>query len=228
MEPTANPTQPQQPAPEQPQQPQPQPQPPQPQPTPAVDPEIAQMRTRLAELETAEAKRQADAREAQAADLVQKGRAEEVAKHYQERLDGESKRFNDLMDRTRGAEKARTITAELSGHQLAYPEASADLLTLWANDFETIDTPDGGFSVREKTSLRPASEVVKERLASPRWSSYVAATSRGGGGTVAPGALPTGQSEAPAANLGEHIARQWNGRTQPRGMVGLHGKPSQN
>lgn len=221
------PRQPQQPQPQQPQQPAPQ-QPPAAPPTPTVDPEIAHIREELSKYKAAEAADNAAKAQAEAKRLVDAGRAEEVAKHYQAQLDAERREKASFLDRYRNAEKSRTITAALSGHQLAHAEAATDLLNLWANDFEVIDTPDGGLSVREKTSLRPAVEVIKERLASPRWSPYVAATSRGGGGPLAPGALPTGQTETPAANLGEHLLSQWNGRAQTRGMAGLHAKTTHN
>lgn len=202
---------------------------------PAVDPVIAQRLARLAELEAAEVQRQTEARQAEAQRLVQSGRAEEVARHYQTELETERQRYSELMSRTRNAERDRVLTGALAGRQLSYPEAAQDLLRLWADDFEVADGPNGGFVVRDRASMRPASEVIAERLGQPRWAGFLAPTSRGGDGARPAGAAPTllPNGQAPR-NLGEVIMAQFQARQgqPPSGVrmgVGLIGpRPQSN
>lgn len=165
-------------------------------PAPASDPaaaELARLRARLAELETAEAERQRQAASKTEADLVAKGKAEEVRQYYQAEVEKREAALRELEARTRSSERSRAIAAALTGRPLSYPEAAADLAKLWADDFEVRDASDGSFAVVCKVSLRPADQVIAERLASPRYAAYLKAEARGGalaGGQPLPTQLP--------------------------------------
>lgn len=162
--------------------------------TPAVDTAAIQ---ELAALRAFKAEREAEARTLAEKKAVESGQAERVKEFYAKEVADREAKLADMDTRVRTAEKGRALSGALSGKPLI-EFASDDLQALWANDFEVVDGPHGGFVARCKTTLRPVSEVVAERLASPRYAGFVQAASRGGsgnsgGGAASPTPAQTGQ-----------------------------------
>jgi hypothetical protein len=192
--------------------------PPTPAPAAAHDAALAELTRNRAELETyraADAQRAAVARAEQEAKLVQKGQAEEVKNFYTKELAEKEKAFQALQERTRSAEKGRALSQALAGKGLSYPEAVADLQTLWANDFEVVDGPNGEFIVRDKASLRPADQVVAERLALPRYAPFLSPSSRGGGANGGGSPLPSGSGQGgEVLPYDQQVLAMWNAGKQ--------------
>lgn len=183
-------------------------------PHPAVA-ELLKLRSRLEELEQQEAERAATAAALAEQKILEQGKSETVKEYYKAEMAKRDAALAALRERTLSAERARAIATGLSGKQFAYAEAAADLQALWANDFETVDGPDGSFATRCKLSLRPAAEVIAERLASPRYAHFLRAESQGGvspgGGNAAPTVNP---ATAAPRTFEESVMAAWQARQQ--------------
>lgn len=154
--------------------------------------DLAATRARLAELEKAENDRTEQARLAEEEKLKAKGEFEKLIKQRDERLAAETKRAADAEERSKSYALDSQLAMAFSGHDL-YEGSAEDLSVLWRKDFEVVLDGDK-WAVRSKDG-RPVKDVIAERLALPRYSNHVKATSRsgasgGGGGTPAPTQTP--------------------------------------
>ena len=157
--------------------------------------ELDQLRmsqTRLAEIEAAQRA---------AAETEQQRRFQQTARENPiEALDAQRNHFEGLLQ----AERARvaqveterlnerleaTLNGSIAGLSLVgdtheeRSETARMLLAELRTGFEPVRTPDGRIEVREKVSGRPATDVLRERLASKRYALFLAPSSRGGSGS---------------------------------------------
>lgn len=118
------------------------------------------------------------------------------------------------------------LAQAFGGHDL-YEGSAEDLSELWRKDFEV--TPDGErFQVRAKDG-RTVSAVVAERLAQPRYSNHVRATSRhGAGGGAGNMPAPTqgiSQQQAPMSVSDALLIRERDRLTNAKPTRGLAYRP---
>lgn len=179
--------------------------------------ELAELRTFKAQQDLAAQQRAEQDRLAEQQRLASKGQIEDVVKAHNEQLRIAREANQSLDRRIRETERSRAITSALSGQNLSYAEAASDLQTLWANDFETVDGPNGTFISRCKTTLRPVADVVAERLATPRYARFVKAESGGGGGPSGganPAPTPNPNAPGQPATFEQQVMAAWNAARQ--------------
>lgn len=166
--------------------------------------DLAATRARLVELEKADAERERLRIEAEEKKLVEKGEFEKLIKQRDERLAAEIKRATDAEERSKSYALDSQLAMAFSGHDM-YEGSAEDLSVLWRKDFEAV--PDGAsFIVRSKDG-RPVKDVIAERLALPRYSNHVKATSRsgsGGGAGSTPAPTQTPDSSKAPTNWDEY------------------------
>lgn len=199
--------------------------PPSPPAPPAVNPlaaDLAAARARLAELEKADADRAEAARLAEEKKLTEKGEYEKLIKQKDERLAAEAKKAEASEARARSYALNSQLALALAKHDL-YEGSAEDLTKLWRDEFEAV--PDGeGFVVRAKDG-RNVADVIAERLATPRYSNHVKATSRsgsGGGDGHRPAPTPAHDPSKPV-KLEDIIAQRMQAANGTHGF-GLRGK----
>lgn len=128
--------------------------------------------------------------------MAEKGQVEEAFKIERENsakkiglVNAEAQTYlKELLDDKRSV----VITKALQGKTFvgADPQATAEMVrTLLERDVEAVRV-DGKIVVRDRASMKPAEESIKERLESPAFSVFFQATTRGGSG--ADGARPAG------------------------------------
>ncbi len=121
------------------------------------------------------------------------------------------------------AEKARTIEtswlderlstqidAVLAGRAFvgADPTATAAMVRrLLKDEIEAVRDDKGSPVIRDRKTLRPAAEYLKERLDSPDFAVFFAATNRGGAGTD--GARPAAATPNTPGNPNEEFAKMF-------------------
>lgn len=148
--------------------------------TPLIE-ELTALRLEKMERE-AEAKRQAEAnRIAETERLASAGKLKELMDRYEADRKASEEKARAAEAKFRQTVLERELAAALAGQKIR-PGTADQLMRLWRDDFEVIDSG-GRYEVRSKDMKTPA-QVAAERLASPEWDHFVLAEHRGG---AAPG-----------------------------------------
>jgi hypothetical protein len=138
------------------------------------------------------------------------------------RLIGERERLLAEREQVlRVAVRERELATALAGRPLV-PGAAAQLLKLWADEFDVVE--DGGRYRVASRDGRPASAAVADWLARPEYAHFCPPSSRGG--AAAPGAArpPSSEPAGPPGTLGEALVRRWreaNGAAPEGRPIGL-------
>lgn len=186
-------------------------------PVPA-DPVLA----RLAALEAENARyraetdrRAAEAQQAERDRLVKAGQIDALVKTHQDELAAATRRYEEFVGKARQAELSRQLTEAVASRAGLVPGAAAQLVRLWAPDFEAVDGPDGQTLVRAKGDYRPPAVVVAERLASADYAHFLGAEHRGGSGGGGNAPVPGSQGKAPVDPEQQFFA-DWRERQRAR------------
>ncbi len=125
--------------------------------------------------------------------LAEKGQVEEGLKlatsQWEAKFRDATKKYEDLETSLLSERLDASLASSFAGRQFAgeTPEsqsvAASQLRLILKPQFESFRDASGAIVVRDKASLRPAAEVVKEALASPMYAHFFAPTSRGGTGS---------------------------------------------
>lgn len=122
--------------------------------------------------------------------LADKGQIEEAFKQMQERHQAEAAKYREqaiTIEREWLRERSDTeINAVLAGRTFAGadPQATAAIVRrLLSDEVEAVRDAQGNPVIRDRKTLRPAAEYLKERLEAPDMAIFFAATHRGGSGT---------------------------------------------
>lgn len=113
---------------------------------------------------------------------------DELRKSYDAKLADATKRHADLEATVSRDRVTASLADALQGRNFVgdTPEAKAGTAAmvrkLLADDFETSRDGSGNLIVRDKTTGRPAADVLKERLDSPQFAIFFAASHGGGSG----------------------------------------------
>jgi hypothetical protein len=162
--------------------------------------------------------------------LAEKGQIEEALEQQRrawERKHAEAvSRYTLLEQQVFGERKSAAIAEALQGRAFVGESAeqrsaaAAMVRRLLQDEFDTVREPSGTLVVRERASGRSAAEALRERLDSPQFAIFFAATSRGGAGGDAsrPHFAPQG---AQPGSL-EAIVDQWKVRQNQYQSFGLH------
>lgn len=162
--------------------------------------------------------------------LAEKGQIEEALEQQRrswERKHAEAvSRFTLLEQQVFGERKSAAIAEAIQGRSFVgdSPEqrtaAAAMVRKLLQDEFETVREASGALVVRERASGRPASEALRERLESPQFAIFFAATSRGGAGSDASRPYVATRGAQPGSL--EAIVDQWKDRQNQYQSFGLH------
>lgn len=153
--------------------------------------------------------------------LAEKGQVQEALNQqnqaWQRKQAEAEARFADLERRVLNDRRDAAIADALRGRTFVgdsaerKAEAATMVQQLLANDFEAARNADGTYAVREKATGRPAAEALAERLDSPRFALFQAASSKGGAGAGGD-KPPAGSGEEPKPGSLEAIAAAWKER----------------
>lgn len=157
--------------------------------------------------------------------LAEKGQVEEAFKQHREmhekKLAEEQARYASLESSLLSREKATVLAEALMGRSFASEEASTQLRQLLDMRFEASRNAAGQIEVREKGSLRPAADVMKEVIASPSYAHFFAASSSGGSGSDG-SRPPAPPQQPPAAGSLDAIVADWKSRQGQYQSFGLN------
>jgi hypothetical protein len=168
-----------------------------PEPKPAEPPKIAlsveeyqrltQSQARLAEIE-AEKRQLAEAKEQERLKaLAEKGEIEKALTTLRESKDVEIRKAIEKADALEtqilGGEKRTVITSGMFGADFRSDAAAAQVRQLLEPQFESVRDAAGQIVVRDKATLRPAADVIRERLASPDFAHFLKPSTTGGAGS---------------------------------------------
>jgi hypothetical protein len=127
--------------------------------------------------------------------LAEKGSIEEamngLRQSYEAKVQAEADRARQVETQWLGEKKVSAIAEALAGRQFAGsdPKATAAMVRrLLESEVEAVRDNAGNPVVRHQATLRPAADYLKERLESPEFAVFFAATNRGGSGSN--GAIP--------------------------------------
>lgn len=122
--------------------------------------------------------------------LALKGQSEEAlrltSERYETKLKDANKRAADVETRWLEEKRSTEVGAALAGRTFvgSDPQETARMVRrLLELEIEAVRDAKGDPVVRDKLTMRPASEYLKERLESPAFAVFFAATNRGGSGT---------------------------------------------
>jgi hypothetical protein len=170
---------------------------PAPDPKPAEAPKIAlsveeyqrltQSQARLAEIE-AEKRQLAEAKEQERLKaLAEKGEVEKALTTLRESKEVEIRRANERADALEsqilGGEKRTVVTSAMLGTEFVSEAAASQARMILDARFEATRDAAGNIAVRDKATLRPAGEVIKEWLASPESAHFRKPSTTGGAGS---------------------------------------------
>jgi hypothetical protein len=174
----------------------------------------------LAELRAfrAESERQAAAvRDAELRAQAAKGQAEaaidEITKGFEVRLQTEREARMQTEKAWLSKEKGAAIAEALAGVRFAGPdpqETAKLVRRLLEDDVEAVLGTQGNPVVRDRQTLRPAVDVLREKLASPQFAIFLDANTRGGTGSDG-ARLPATPTNADPY---EEFARQFRDRNK--------------
>lgn len=170
-------------------------------PNPAILAKLAEMERKLAESEAAERQRAEEKRLAEEKKLADKGEYEKIIKQRDEALAEERRRASEVVERTKAAERTRELAIALASGPKLVEGAAEQLMELLAGRFDVVED---GASWRVQTKdMKSPGQYVAELLATPKYSHFVAAEARGGGGGHDGGdrSLPSPRPGEPAPKL---------------------------
>jgi hypothetical protein len=192
--------------------------------------QLIEARSKLAEIEAAK-RQELEAKEtSRLKALAEKGEIERALSELRQKKDEEIREARTRVDSLEASilteRKSSTLTSSLLGTVFRSQEAAEQVNELLERRLEAVRDPvSGAVSVREKGTGRPASDFVKEWLASKAADHFLAPTTTGGagaGGTHRPGETP---KDDPTARRLEQIRAGM--AQQSRGAVGLRGQWAQ-
>jgi hypothetical protein len=162
--------------------------------------------------------------------LADKGETEQALTQLEQKWQGKytsrDQQFVDLEREYFGEKKVNAIHAQLAGVRFRSPEAATDALDKLDRRLEARRDDSGKVIVRCRETGRPASDVIKESLASPAFAHFLEPTSQGGGGVGGGGkAAPTTQPNAATADPAARRAEQLRASIEANrsGAIGLSG-----
>jgi hypothetical protein len=157
---------------------------------------LAEAERKLAEAEAAERQRAEEKRLAEEKKLADKGQYEEIIRQRDVALAEERRKAADVIERTKAAERNRELAIALASGPKLVEGAAEQLMELLSNKFDVVEEGQA-WQVRTK-DLKSPGQYVAELLATPKYSHFVAAEARGGGG-----ANPGGDQGLPSPLPGE-------------------------
>lgn len=183
--------------------------------------ELSRLQAENARFSAAEAARQAAEAEARTRQQIAKGEADALVAAHNAALAERDRKLAQIVERTKKGELDRALTAALAGRNLAHPSTAKQLVTLFRDDFEVVDGPNGDYIVRSKGDYRPPDAVIAERLASEEYAHFVSAAHRGGGNAGGTTPAPTGQPNAQAVSNDpeQAIFDRWRQANAPNANV---------
>lgn len=170
-------------------------------PNPAILARLQEAERKLAESEAAQRQRDEAARKAEEEKLVAKGQYEEIIRKRDADLESVRAEKAAIEGRTKAAERDRELSLALASGPRLVEGAAEQLMELWASKFDVV--PEGqAWRVQTKDFKTPA-QFAAEMLATPKYSHFVAAEARGGGGGHDGGdrSLPSPRPGEPAVKL---------------------------
>lgn len=122
--------------------------------------------------------------------MADKGQTEEAFKQLQEKHQSEIARIREqavtIEREWLGERRDSAINAALAGRSFSGsdPQATAAIVRrLLSEEVEAVRDASGSPVIRDRKTLRPAADYLKERLESPELAIFFAANHRGGSGT---------------------------------------------
>jgi hypothetical protein len=146
--------------------------------------------------------------------MAEKGQAEQALAELREKmadeLRAERERANALEAHILNGEKTNVITGGLLGTEFVSEAAANHVRMILEPRFEAVRDAAGKVTVRDKQTLKPATEVIKEWLSSDEAAHFRKASTQGGAGAkgtdIRPSANP-GQQPTDAASMLIELAR---------------------
>lgn len=169
-------------------------------PNPAILARLAEAERKLAEAEQADRTRADAARKAEEEKLVAKGQYEEIIRKRDADLEAMRAEKAAVEERSKADVRGRELALALSSGPKLVEGAAEQLMELWDAKFDVV--PEGqAWRVQTKDFKTPA-QFAAEMLATPKYSHFVAAEARGGGGPTGGGQpLPSAAPGEPPAKL---------------------------
>jgi hypothetical protein len=153
------------------------------------------MQAQLAQIQAEQKAALEEKEQAKLRAMAEKGQIEEAfaqsRKSWEEKVAEQAQKYNALESSLLAEKKLAVLSSAFAGRQFAgdTPEqqsiAAGQLRQLLESQFVAERDASGQIVVRDKVSLRPATDAVKEALASPLYAHFFAPTSRGGTGADA-------------------------------------------
>lgn len=172
---------------------------------------LAALQAKLAEIELEKTRELAEKEEARIKALADKGEVEKAFTALRDSKDKEIREAKEKLDALEreqlASKKDATITAAIAGADVI-PEMVADLRDLLNLRYEAVRDPGGQMVVREKATLRPAADALRDYFAAPASAYYRKSSASGGAGAKGGEArTPTpGVAEKPASFLDQMVA----------------------
>lgn len=131
---------------------------------------------------------------------------------YETKLTEANSRFVELERQYLGEKLATTIADALDGVKFVSPEAERQMRQLLVPQFAASRDANGVPTVRDALTGRPATDVIKEAIASKSYDHFLDPASRGGAGSSGTHRTEPSRSVSPlAAQLRESRVRQSGG-----------------
>lgn len=154
-------------------------------PNPAILARLQEAERKLAEAEQAERLRAEEKRLAEEKKLVEKGQYEEIIRKRDADLESMRAEKAAVEERSKADVRGRELALALSSGPKLVEGAAEQLMELWSTKFDVV--PEGqAWRVQTKDFKTPA-QFAAEMLATPKYSHFVAAEARGGGGPAGGG-----------------------------------------
>jgi hypothetical protein len=129
---------------------------------------------------------------------------------WESRLRESDQRFATLESQILEERRGAAVGQALAGARFVSADAARQAAALLAPQFEAVRNPAGAVEVRDRTTLKPAAEVVAAALASPAYAHFLEPSSRGGaggGGNQPPPAPPAAPPQTEGQRLIDEINR---------------------
>jgi hypothetical protein len=146
--------------------------------------------------------------------LTDKGQIEEaygsLKSRYEAKLAAETTRAQTVEKQWLEEKRTTEVDRALAGRAFSGvdPNATAALVRrLLGEEIEAVLGPEGKPDIRDRKTLRPAADYLKERLDSPDLAIFFAATNRGGAGTD--GARPAAATPNPTGDPNKAFAEAY-------------------
>ena len=162
--------------------------------------------------------------------MADKGQIEqaltELRSNYEKKIADTQQRASSIEQNWLRKETALVITDALAGREfVGDPQETSQMVReLLDREVEAVIGTDGAPYVRDRVTLRPAADYLRERLASPRFAIFFRAKSGGGSGTDGTRTDATPPTAPPMNLTPDQIVRGWQSSQQPIPAMGLHRK----